>query len=90
MATFAGGMLNPLARSLPDSLLVPLGSVATLAATLDVLYQEAACLFWTCGNSPTVRQHRRIYHSEISTDVNGEQCEPTSASSTSSVAVRRK
>ena len=39
--SFAGGTLNPLARSLPDSLLVPLDSVATLAATLDVLYQEA-------------------------------------------------
>lgn len=39
--SFAGGSQNPLARSLPDLLLVPLDSVATLAATLDVLYQEA-------------------------------------------------
>lgn len=38
---FPGGAQNPLARSLPDLLLVPLDSVATLAATLDVLYQEA-------------------------------------------------
>lgn len=39
--SFAGGTQNPLTRSLPDSLLVPLDSIATLEATLDVLYQEA-------------------------------------------------
>lgn len=39
--SFSGGMHNPLARSLPDSLLVPLDCIGTLAATLDLLYQEA-------------------------------------------------
>lgn len=40
--SFTGGAQNPLTRFLPDALLVPLDSIATLAATLDVMYQEAS------------------------------------------------
>jgi AraC-like DNA-binding protein len=38
---FGAGMLNPLARTLPDVLVVPLGSVRELAPTVDLLFAEA-------------------------------------------------